>query len=150
MPVYSYHNKKHLARCKHQHRDPWLRTCYQCIEPVPDVLYRIEARWYEEWYDAVKLRLERYKVIKATPCGHWINDYGRKRWVSATSRKRFAHPTVEEALAAYIKRKTSYVGHCKARLKTAEAQLAAADGITAEELITQPYRIIGGLSCYND
>jgi len=52
--------------------------------------------------------LRRYISYKETPKGHWIrygaptsiNDKGK--WVSKTTRKRFAHLTKEQALDAFI------------------------------------------------
>jgi hypothetical protein len=87
-------------------------------------LYRHEAQHNE--YSS-KLRLVTYRVVKVTPKGVWISDYGRKRWVSSTARKRFAHPTEEESLLAYRHRKVAYVKHARARLERAELELQLAE-----------------------
>jgi hypothetical protein len=58
-----------------------------------------------------QLRVNEYDLLKETPKGYWIGygsmgdyKYNWKKWVSKTSRKRFAYPTKEEALENYIKR----------------------------------------------
>jgi hypothetical protein len=51
------------------------------------------------------LYIKRYKVLRYTPKGCWISDLGIDRWVSLSSRKRFAYPTKEEAVKSYTLRK---------------------------------------------
>lgn len=97
-------------------------------------LYRYEARSYSIVIDAeydlygstgLKLELEKFRIVKVTPKGNWIT-YGmgsKDTWVSNTTRKRYAHPSKEKALAAYIIRKQYYVGHCKTRLSVAKQEL---------------------------
>ena len=46
-----------------------------------------------------------YRVQKETDKGKWINSYGTDKWVSNTSKKRYAYPTKEEALVGFVKRK---------------------------------------------
>lgn len=85
-------------------------------------LYRYEANQYANLdYDGefttstipnIKLELKEFDVIKETSKGYWIghiNQYGivyidLKRWISKTSKKRFAYPTKEEALNNFILR----------------------------------------------
>ena len=97
-------------------------------------LYRYETRWtcgIDEWDEPtashVHSYLSRFPIIKETPKGYWVGDYGRKRWVSNTTRKRFAHRTEAEAAEALRQRKISYVRHQKARLRKAENELALAE-----------------------
>ena len=62
-----------------------------------------------------------YRVLSKTPKGVWLARPGdTNRWVSNTSAKRFAHPTVEEAKAAYNYRKKYYINILKARISSAE------------------------------
>ena len=58
-----------------------------------------------------KLELREYDLFKETPKGYWIGygslgeyKYNWKKWVSKTTKKRFAYPTEKEALINYIKR----------------------------------------------
>lgn len=76
-----------------------------------------------------QLVLYEYRMHSETPKGYWIGYLafgGKDRWISKTSRKRFAHETKEAALEAYIKRKEAYVRHCKERLNRAQEDLALA------------------------
>ena len=92
--------------------------------------YRYEAIEYAqmnsetgEYIDRVfpnpHLQINEYDLLKETPKGYWIgyeslnknlavsskiDRYTWKKWVSKTSRKRFAYPTEEEALENYTKR----------------------------------------------
>jgi len=100
-----------------------------------ETLYRYEAMRYSVVIDAemelfgvsrARLELREYKVVAETPCGYWITFGfgGKDKWVSKTSRKRFAHPTVDGAKLAYRKRKRAFVRHAKAQLKRAEEDLS--------------------------
>lgn len=76
-----------------------------------------------------KLVLHEYRMHSETPKGYWIGYMafgGKERWISKTSKKRYAHETKEAALEAYKKRKEAYVRHCKERLKRAQEDLALA------------------------
>jgi hypothetical protein len=53
-----------------------------------------------------KLELRTYDLTGETPKGCWIGYIGSKKfkWVSKTSKKRYAYPSKEEALNGYITR----------------------------------------------
>lgn len=59
-----------------------------------------------------KMVLRTYNLWKETPKGYWIgygtfnvgNLRSNGRWVSKTSKKRYAYPTEKEALVNFIKR----------------------------------------------
>lgn len=65
-------------------------------------------------YPNPRLELYYYDSIKETPKGYWISNfpyndlsnwkYIWKKWISKTSKKKFAYPTKEEALTNFIKR----------------------------------------------
>jgi hypothetical protein len=64
-----------------------------------------------------QLELNEYVLLKETPKGYWIGygsldvgNYSWKKWVSKTTRKRFAYPTKKEALINYIKRTERRIG----------------------------------------
>jgi len=75
---------------------------------------------------------------KETPCGYWItkdhpdNEYQflhrgeKRRWVSKTTRKRFAYPTKEQAMYNYIKRKERHALILSARLDEVKIRLTRA------------------------
>lgn len=65
-----------------------------------------ECVWYRARYTTSEQRYRtpridiyytEYHVLKHTPCGVWLDDYGRKRFVLRDARKRWACPTREEA-----------------------------------------------------
>jgi len=97
-------------------------------------LYRYEAHRYSVCLDPerelygssdAKLECRSYPVSHVTKKGYWTGyNGGKDRWVSATARKRFAHPTKEEALEGYRQRKKSFVRHASATLRRAEEDLA--------------------------
>ena len=75
----------------------------------------------------------KFDVVKETPCGYWIDNHKedgkltelrlhKKKWVSKTSGKKWAHTTKEAALNAYIRRKSQQVYVIKQQLS--EAKLA--------------------------
>lgn len=51
-----------------------------------------------------KLELRTYELIKETEKGFWIGykDISYKKWVSKTSKKRYAYPTKAEAMENFI------------------------------------------------
>lgn len=51
------------------------------------------------------LQLKAFQVVRETPKGKWISVYHKERWVSNTSNKRFAHPTIEGAYKEFVRRK---------------------------------------------
>ena len=52
------------------------------------------------------VHLEAFELIKETKCGYWIKAFiGKKRWVSKTSKKRYAYPTKKEAAYNFLRRK---------------------------------------------
>ena len=66
--------------------------------------------------------LDAFEVLRTTPKGFWIRDcshnrnqtpphpHEHERWVSNYTKKRFAHPTKEEAWGSFIFRKASSFG----------------------------------------
>lgn len=72
--------------------------------------------------DRVQIEIERFQVIKETPCGYWyIPDWMKawpeeaqqqdKRWVSKDARVRRCYPTKDEAWRSYCLRKYHQHGH---------------------------------------
>lgn len=82
----------------------------------------------DEWDNPVgPPRVEVYKhefrVIKHTPKGVWLDVYGRKRFVLNTSRKRYAHASIDEARASFIRRKECQIGILMVRVGNARAAI---------------------------
>ena len=70
------------------------------------------------------LHLQRYDVVKTTPCGFWIwfPQENRRKFVLSNTRKCFAHATVEAALESFYHRK-------KSQLKIISHQVEVIKGI---------------------
>ncbi len=79
-----------------------------------------ESLWSES---KIILLLSKYELLKTTKAGVWLDDYGRKRFVLKSARKRFACPTTEEALASYHARKQRQARILRNQLAKAEAAL---------------------------
>ena len=75
--------------------------------------------------------LTTYDLIKETPKGHWISLGGLyetgKRWVSKTSKKRFAYPTKKEALMSFIKRQKSKIRILEHQITSSKLSLGIAE-----------------------
>lgn len=67
--------------------------------------------------------LREVAVLKATRAGHWVSDWGKRRFVLSNAHKKFAFPTEAEARVSYERRKARQVQILSARLKAAERDL---------------------------
>lgn len=101
--------------------------------------YRYDDVLYEH---GPHIHLSTFYLVRETPCGHWIsssrhysersegewffNIDERKRWVSKTSRKRFAYPTKKQAMESFRARKRRQIDILEHRLKHAKQALYAA------------------------
>lgn len=101
--------------------------------------YRYEEILY--YGDGCKLIIRTFDLIEETPCGYWIGKniddefllyHEKKRWVSKTSRKRFAYPTKKEALDNFIARKHRQIAILKARIREAKMALTVANDVKEE------------------
>lgn len=105
---------------------------------MSDVMYRYEDVAYAAPFDetgtlpgTVKVELRTYKVVKLTAKGAWVvpiyagywHADDDRRFVLAKSRKRFACPTLEEARASFVARKSAQIRIYKARIERAESAL---------------------------
>jgi hypothetical protein len=74
---------------------------------VSDVYFRyVDQLEGDEYSSSPVIRLMTYNVLSHTAKGVWLHrHYQRKKFVLNSGRKRFAHPTKEEALASFIERK---------------------------------------------
>lgn len=111
------------------------------------MFYRI--RDYSVYDRGVAIMMMEYKVIKETPCGYWIypihsnpdiHGNGRSpaslplsKWVSKTSRKRYAYPTPAEAMESFISRKLRQIALARAQIKLATGALNSLPDRTARE-----------------
>ena len=79
----------------------------------PTQLYR-----YHNDHDVVRMRT--FHVIKHTPMGAWISDYGTRRFVLLGAKKRYACPTKEEAQTSFLRRKERQLGILQHQVKMVE------------------------------
>jgi hypothetical protein len=70
-----------------------------------------EGEYVDSHFPNPKLEIREYNLLRETLKGYWVgygnlgyDRYSWKKWVSKTSKKRFAYPTKEEALVNFIKR----------------------------------------------
>lgn len=108
------------------------------MEPKQEVKYRyrLEDRTYSTVIDPdaecfsseLKVDLAKFKVIKETPKGAWVEcpPFDGKRFVLNGSGKRLCHETIELALESFIARKQRAVLILKARLRDAEEAIKIA------------------------
>lgn len=57
----------------------------------------------------VKLHLQKFEIIKTTPKGVWIDDYGSKKFVNLCANKKYACKTIKEAQESFRKRKLAQI-----------------------------------------
>lgn len=83
---------------------------------VGQLLYRAEASGNVIYYT-------RHRVLSITPKGHWCDLYGKKKFILATAKKKFAYATQDEALNSLCLRRQSYIKILKKNLAAAEYEL---------------------------
>lgn len=90
---------------------------------MTEYLYRAEPLFEErqllpEVVVCTRILMRRFKVIRETPCGFWINKGGRRKdtFVLKGTGKRFAHATKTQAVHSLKRRK-------KAQKRILESQL---------------------------
>ena len=96
--------------------------------------YRYDAHYIMSGVDVL---CDTFKLVKETPKGYWITIdslffYSWKKWISKTSRKRFAYPTKAEALNSFIIRKEKQIIHCERAMHNAKRALSIAKEIKLE------------------
>jgi hypothetical protein len=70
-----------------------------------------DGEYTDSHFPNPKLELRTYDLLRETPKGYWIgygslgySRYNWKKWVSKTTKKRFAYPTEKEAIINFVKR----------------------------------------------
>lgn len=93
----------------------------------------------DEWGDydprsrRINVRLRSYRVVKKTPKGAWVAESygpliwsGKPRFVLDESTKRFACPTLAEALDSFMARKRKQIRLMSRRIDDAEEAMRLA------------------------
>ena len=88
--------------------------------------YRAEGVNYEN--GGSQIVIYEYSLYSETPKGYWISYWPDKKtkwkWISKTSRKRFAYPTKAEALESFRQRQVRRIAWGKCHAKEGEKFLA--------------------------
>lgn len=101
----------------------------------PEIWHRIEDRTYssipdeyDRWYPITKVEHRKFEVLKHTSKGVWLREHPMvmPKFVLRDARKRFACPTIEEALESFIARKTKQASIYRNRMVKAEWCIAEA------------------------
>ena len=74
------------------------------------VMYRYGSSYF--WRDQemiVSLYVSKYPIVRKTPKGCWVDDYGKERFVLEGEGKRFAYYTKEKALYNFLRRKQTQI-----------------------------------------
>jgi hypothetical protein len=92
-----------------------------------NVSLEVDPETGESHGHGVHVTLDEYLVLRHTPKGVWL-DMGQMvgRFVRYDARKKFAHPTREEALSSFQERKRRQIKILSGRLRDARAALTIA------------------------
>ena len=81
-----------------------------------------------------RLYCTEFDIISETPKGIWLGIFGDKhRWMSNTSKSKYAHPSKTEALDAFIHRKKKQIKILEWNLSEARLGLEMAVNLTLKE-----------------
>ena len=95
---------------------------------IPEYLYRYEDHEYANI--GVRVEMRKFRVIKETPCGYWVKlfeSFDDTKWVSKTAKKRFAYPTMSQALTSFKARKRRQIEILQAQINRARSALGRVD-----------------------
>ena len=90
------------------------------------IFYRYEDMRYTDRVRVIELK---FTLDKETPCGYWIFRNGssllknNRKWVSKTSKNRYAYPTRKEALENFVARKNRQIEILSYQLEVAKDAL---------------------------
>lgn len=87
-------------------------------------LFRVVDRPTE---DGVRLYVYEFPVLKRTPRGYIIDDFGKRRFVLEDARKLYASPKIDIAWQSFVARKKRQISIYRSRLKMAELALELGD-----------------------
>ncbi len=103
------------------------------VKPDEEVFYRYDAIIYSGGLDefdnplgvgTTSLRLSRYRVVRRTPKGVWVDGgFFKEKFVLLSARKKFACPTKKEAAVSFAARKKRQIGLLENQLRTARQAL---------------------------
>ena len=87
------------------------------------------------WGRHLTLYLSKFKILKRTPCGAWIDfGYHEKKFVNLKATKQYACETPEKALKSFIFRKKRQIKILSTQLNDASTALRIAEQATSETI----------------
>lgn len=113
-----------------------------------EALYRFEEAIYSPGVDdfddplpgyTMEVHLHKFPIERRTPKGVWIRGWGGMRFVLLSARKRYACPTIEEALESFQARKNRQIKILKGQLQRAELALSLSDSWKEKPNISYTY-----------
>lgn len=102
------------------------------VEKTTKVFYR-----YDNSLHNSLVTIAEYPVVRETPCGCWIKDWDRERFILLQygwdfqkkqpykTKKRFAQPTKKEAATDFMFRKLKQIAILEEQIETAKDALAS-------------------------
>jgi len=104
---------------------------------MSNVLYRYDGLRYSTGVDEygtshgyrVMLNLTEFKILKETPKGAWIDNFGKKKFVNLHAKKQFACIDQTGALNSFLKRKECQIRILSSRLDTAKEMKLKAESL---------------------
>lgn len=96
-------------------------------EPIEGMWYRYEDRPGYHAGAPATVTLRMLRVIRKTPRGVMLDDWGFEHFVRDEGRKRFAYPTIELARESFLKRKQWQIGYARRQFDHVSAVLAATE-----------------------
>lgn len=98
---------------------------------MPEVYYRYEPCTFEFFDDAKidfnDLDFQMYEVVETTPTGVILDNYGERKNVQHSWKKKFAYPTRREAFDSFFRRKRRQIEICTAQIARAQLQMQKAN-----------------------
>ncbi len=105
--------------------------------------YDMNGEWVRDHHLGTRVELDTYRVIRATPKGVWLDSRMGERFVLRGSRKQYACPTKEAALASFMARKRRQIRILEGQLQRAREALAAgnaeSDALASPPEEEEPY-----------
>ena len=78
------------------------------------------------------LWLQKFSMVRETREGHWIigPTLQKEKWISKNAMKKFAYPTVKEAMKNFKKRTAKHWCHLKHRVALVQSALEYANNLS--------------------
>ena len=96
-----------------------------------DIGYLYRAFGFTSCGGLSELYVVKLPILRMTPCGYWVRekpDSTQRKFVLKVARKRYAYPTIREAVESFIARKHKERSLVATRLLGIDTLLAEAEG----------------------